>query len=274
MTARTRVNVRDLFNLSGRGFLVVGAARGLGYDMGEALAEAGADGVVTSRDGAAAEQAAATIAAATGRKITGLPLDATDESDVRRAVAAAIHALGHVDVLVNCVGGGGGGSTAAAANIEERPLEAWEQIHRTNVTAPFLVCKHLLPHMRSQRAGSIVNIASIAGIVGRDRSVYVEGMTPQPVDYAAVKGAIIGFSRDLAASVGSDGIRVNCISPGGFERGQPRGFIEAYSRKCVLGRMGRDGVDIKGAVVYLAGDASAYVTGHNLVVDGGFTIWQ
>lgn len=274
MSKPNRANVRDLFSLEGRRFLVVGGARDLGFDMAEALAEAGADGVVTSREAAAAEKAAATIAQATGRAITGLTLDASDESNVEETIAAAIETLGHVDILVNCVGGGGGGSKAATADIEKRPLDAWETIHRINVTAPFLVCKHLVPHLRARKRGSVVNIASIAGIVGRDRSVYVEGMTPQPVDYAAVKAAIIGFSRDLAASLGRDGIRVNCISPGGFERGQPRGFIEAYSRKCVLGRMGHDGVDIKGAVVFLASDASAYVTGHNLVVDGGFTIWQ
>jgi NAD(P)-dependent dehydrogenase (short-subunit alcohol dehydrogenase family) len=269
-----QTHVSDLFSLQDRRFLVVGGARDLGFDMAAALAEAGADGIVTSRDATAAGKAAASISQATGRAITGLAVDASDESNVRQTIAAAIKTLGHIDILVNCVGGGGGGSKAAPANIDERPLDAWEHLHRINVTAPFLVCKHLVPHLRARKTGSIVNIASIAGIVGRDRSVYVEGMTPQSVDYAAVKGAIIGFSRDLAASLGGDGIRVNCISPGGFERGQPRGFIEAYARKCVLGRMGRDGVDIKGAVVFLASDASAYVTGHNLVVDGGFTIWQ
>ncbi|MEO6906909.1 MAG: SDR family oxidoreductase [Abditibacteriaceae bacterium] len=97
---------------------------------------------------------------------------------------------------------------------------------------------------------------------------------PQPIDYAAAKAAIIGMTKDLAAYLGPNGIRVNAISPGGFERGQPEKFIEAYSDKTPLKRMGRDGIDLKGAAVFLASEASAYVTGHNLVVDGGFSMWQ
>ena len=271
MTDRASRHVRDLFSLEGRRFLVVGGARNLGFDMAEALAEAGADGVVTSREAAAAEAAAARLAAATGRAITGLGIDATDEGQVASGVAAAIDRLGHLDVVVACVGGGG---TKAPPALEERPVAAWDAIQRANVTAPFLVCKHVAPHLRSRRSGSIITVASIAGIVGRDRSVYVDGMAPQTLDYAAAKAAVLGFTRDLAAYLGPHGIRVNAISPGGFERGQPPGFVAAYARKCPLGRMGRDGVDLKGAAVFLASDASAYVTGHNLVVDGGFTTWQ
>jgi NAD(P)-dependent dehydrogenase (short-subunit alcohol dehydrogenase family) len=267
-------SVQELFDLQGRVFLVVGGARDLGWDMAVALAEAGADGLLTSRTADTAQAAAKRLAESTGRDVAGAGLDATDEAQIQACVADTMKRFGRIDVLINCVGGGGGGATTAAANLEDRPREAWELLHRTNVTAPFLVCKHVVPVMRKQGSGSIINIASIAGIVGRDRSVYVEGMTPQPLDYASAKGAILGFTRDLAAYVGSAGIRVNSISPGGFERGQPKGFIDAYSRKCMLGRMGRDGVDIKGAAVFLASEASAYVTGHNLVVDGGFTAWQ
>ncbi len=119
-----------------------------------------------------------------------------------------------------------------------------------------------------------MNIASIAGVVGRDRRVYPKTMAPQSVSYASAKSGVIGFSRDLAAYLGPYGIRVNTISPGGFQRNQPRSFTEAYSKKVPLGRMGQDGVDIKGAVLFLASEASSYVTGHNLIVDGGFTAWQ
>ena len=125
--------------------------------------------------------------------------------------------------------------------------------------------------------GSVARLngyARYGALVGRDRSVYLGGITPQPIDYAAVKAGVLGFTRDLAAYVGDDNIRVNAISPGGFLRKQPKEFIDAYSKKCVLGRMGHERKDLKGAVVYLASEASAYVTGHNLVVDGGFTVWQ
>lgn len=269
----THISTRQLFDLSGKKFLVVGGARTLGYDMALALAEFGADGVVTSRIQLAAGQAAARIGESTGRAMQGLALDAGNEASVQAAVAAAVDRLGRIDVLINNVGGGGGGAQASA-KPEERPLEVWESIQRINVTAPFLVCKHAIPVMLQQGSGSIINIASIAGIVGRDRRVYPDGMAPQPVDYAAAKAAIIGFTRDLAGYLGPKGIRVNAISPGGFQRGQPQAFIDAYSDRCMLGRMGRDGVDLNGAAVFLASEASAYITGHNLVVDGGFSCWK
>jgi gluconate 5-dehydrogenase len=266
--------VPQLFDLKGKKFLVVGGARHLGFDLALALAEAGADGVVTSREAGNAVAAAAQIAGATGRQIHGLALDAGDEASVRSGVASVLARLGRIDILVNNVGGGGGGAKTASAKFEERPLEAWETMQRTNVTAPFLVSREVAPGMMARGEGSIINIASIAGLVGRDRRVYPPGMTPQPVDYAAAKAAVIGFTVDLAGYLGPKGVRVNVISPGGFERGQPRAFVEAYSDRCMLGRMGRDGVDLKGAVVFLASAASAYVTGHNLVVDGGFSSWK
>lgn len=109
---------------------------------------------------------------------------------------------------------------------------------------------------------------------GRDRRVYPEGMAPQPIDCAAAKAAIIEMTKDGAAFLEPDGIRVNVISPDGFERGQPEKFIEAYSDKTPMKRMGRDGIDLKGAAVFLASEASTYVTGHNLVVGGEFSMWQ
>lgn len=267
-------SARQLFDLSGKKFLVVGGARNLGCDMAMALAEFGADGVVTSRTQAAAAAAAEKISRATGRTVHGLALDASEESSVQAGVAAALQRLEWIDILINNAGGGGGGAKMDSAAIEKRPLEAWETVQRLNVTAPFLVCKHVVAGMIGRHSGSIINIASVAGLVGRDRRVYPEGMMPQPVDYAAAKAAVIGFTTDLAGYLGPRGIRVNAISPGGFERGQPPAFVAAYAERCMLGRMGRDGIDLKGAAVFLASDASAYVTGHNLVVDGGFSRWK
>lgn len=267
-------HIWDLFKLEGRKFLVVGGARDLGYDLAEALAEAGAEGVITSRDAASAQASAEQISKGAGRKVVGVGLDATHEESVKQGIEQVIKLLGHVDIMVNNVGGGGAGAFKSASNLEDRTLEAWEYLQKINLVAPFLACKHILPHMRARKTGNIINIASIAGLIGRDRSVYQGGMAAQPIDYAAVKAGVIGFTRDLAAYAGGDNIRVNAISPGGFQRKQPKDFIEAYSKKCILGRMGQERVDLKGAVVYLASDASAYVTGHNLVVDGGFSVWQ
>ena len=127
--------------------------------------------------------------------------------------------------------------------------------------------------MVQQRQGKIINIASIAALVGRDRRMYqCDGMTEQPVDYAAAKAGILGMTRDLAAVLAPYRINVNAISPGGFERGQPAEFVEAYCDRTPLGRMGRDGMDLKGEALFLASQASDYVTGQNLVVDGGFSV--
>lgn len=266
-------HVLSLFDLTGKVFLVIGGARHLGRDMATALAEAGADGMITSRTAESAKQTAEELSTSLGKRIIGQPLDANDESQIEEAVAACMKAFGRIDILVNNVGGGAG-RKGISSRIEERQMEDWLSIQNANVTAPYFVCKHVIPVMRKQKSGVIINIASIAGIVGRDRRVYVDGMLAQSVDYAAVKAAIIGLTRDLAAYLGEDGIRVNSISPGGFQRGQPQGFVDRYSDKTILRRMGTDGVDLKGAVVFLASNASAYVTGHNLVVDGGFTVWQ
>ncbi|HRE84377.1 MAG TPA: SDR family oxidoreductase [Opitutaceae bacterium] len=261
------------FDLTGRVFLIVGGAQFLGRDMATALSEAGAEGIITSRDLSRAEKTAKEISERSGRTVRGWMLDACDESAIQSVLKRVEQEFGRLDILVNNVGGGAGSMTQSTA-LETRSLEAWELLQRTNVTAPFLVCKHAAPLMKRQRTGSIINIASIAGLVGRDRRVYPKEMAAQSIDYAAAKGAVIAMTRDLAALFGPFGVRVNVISPGGFERGQPPAFIQAYSAKVPLGRMGRDGHDLCGPVLFLASDASAYVTGHNLVVDGGFTAWQ
>ena len=264
--------VQQLFDLTGKIFLVAGGAHHLGKDMAYALAEADADGIITSRNKASAVKTAAKISKDTGRKIRGLQLDATIEHEVEKVFNEIVKNFRKIDIVVNSVGGGA--LQKWSANFEEYPLAEWERMHKTNLHSAFLISKYAASFMKKQKSGAIINVSSIAGIVGRDRRVYPEGMPPQAVSYASAKSGVIGLSRDLAASLGKYGIRVNCISPGGFQRDQPREFIKRYSKKVPLGRMGKDGVDLKGAVLLLASEASAYVTGHNLVLDGGFTIWQ
>ncbi len=130
--------------------------------------------------------------------------------------------------------------------------------------------------MIEQGSGKIVNIASIAGLVGRDRKMYSRNnKSEQPIDYAASKAGVIGMTRDLAGLLSPHGIYVNAISPGGFDKGElPESFVRDYESETPLGRMGRLGEDLMGAILFLASPASNYVTGHNLVVDGGFSIWK
>jgi NAD(P)-dependent dehydrogenase (short-subunit alcohol dehydrogenase family) len=274
MTTPVHDDIATLFGLRGTFALVTGGASKLGYDAASILAAAGASVAVTSRDTDKARDAAARIADTYGVGALGLPLDHTLIESVKSTVdAVAQWSGGRIDVLVN---NGGGGSGHGTARLFERDPADIDAMIRTNLVGPLYCCREVGRLMARQRGGRIVNIASVAAHVGRDRAVYERnGLAGQPVDYAAAKAGILGLTRDLAAYLAPQGIRVNAISPGGFERaGMPEGFVADYGRLTALGRMGRDGADLKGAILFLASDASGYVTGQELIVDGGFTVWR
>ena len=264
--------VAQLFDLHGRVALVTGGARHLGYDAACILAAAGCQVTITSRDGDSARASAERLAAAYGVETLGLALDQTRFANVAAAVDEAVAWKGRIDILVNNAGGGVG---VSPAKLLERDPADIQLLIDTNLTGVLYCCRQVGASMAAQRSGKIINIASIAGMCGRDRRVYDRtGLKGQPVDYAAAKAGVIGMTMDLAGYFSPMGICVNAISPGGFERGQPEAFIREYSDRTPLGRMGRDGIDLKGAILFLASPASDYVTGQNLAVDGGFVLWK
>ncbi len=264
--------VMESFRLDGKTALITGGARTLGYDMSETLAEAGSHLVITSRDLPRAEAAADKLRRAYGVDVLPLALDVRDYDQVAAAAEQARQWKGRIDVLINNAGGGSG---VGPCNLFDRLPEDSVNLIAVNLIGPLFCCKAVGKVMADQGGGKIINIASMAGLVGRDRRMYDRnGLNQQPIDYAAAKAGVIGMTRDLAAALAPYGIYVNSISPGGFERGQPAGFVRDYSDRTPLGRMGRDGVDIKAAALFLASPASDYITGHNLVVDGGFSTWQ
>jgi NAD(P)-dependent dehydrogenase (short-subunit alcohol dehydrogenase family) len=256
-----------LFDLTGRVALVTGGCQNFGWEIATGLAEAGADLIVTSHQADKAQTAAAKLAAAHGVRAVGLMLDLFDESSVKKAFSDTGAAFGRLDILVN----NAGGHSTATGKLETEPLESFERYIKANITGTFLCIREAAPLMMKQKSGSIVNIASVTSLLGRDRSVYAGTEMKNPVAYTASKAGVLGLTYDSAAYLGAWGIRVNAIAPGGFERGQPDSFIKAYNARTMLGRMGRDGHDLKGAVLFLASDAAAYVTGHTLYVDGGFS---
>jgi len=265
--------IQQLFDLTGKVALVTGGARNLGRDMACALAEAGADVAITGRSLEAAQKTAAEIVVETGRKVVGFTCDVRYEDQVASLVDAVLAAFGKIDILVN--NAGNVVSTPDNKPLEQRPIEEWDFTIGVNLTGVFLCSKHVAAKaMKSAGSGVIINIGSVAGMVGKDYRVYdgtpMGGVT---IDYAAAKGGVINMTREMACWLAQYNIRVNCISPGGFWRKQPEKFVEAYNYLVPMGRMGQDGVEMKGAVVYLASEASSYVTGHNLVVDGGMTAW-
>jgi gluconate 5-dehydrogenase len=267
------MSVWDLFKLDGKVAFVTGGARNLGFDMALALAEAGADVAITSRSLDNATASANKIADATGRTVLPLQLEVADERQVIAAVNAALSRFGRIDILVN--NAGNVTSTPESAPFERRSLADWQNTIDANLTGVFLCSKHVVAKsMKPRKSGVIVNIGSTTGVIGKDRRVYKgTPMGGATLDYHAAKGGVISMTRDMAVYLAPDNIRVNCISPGGFWRKQPEAFVKAYSETIPMGRMGQDGKELKGAVVFLASEASSYCTGHNLVIDGGLSVW-
>jgi NAD(P)-dependent dehydrogenase (short-subunit alcohol dehydrogenase family) len=268
-------DIEQLFSLKGKVALITAGASTLGADAASILAAAGADLFLTSRDIRKAEQAVAQVSEQYGVQAWPLVLDHADVSSILR-MEAELKQRGIVpDILVNNAGGGSGKSLS---NLFERSFDDIAASVQVNLTGVMYCTKVIAAMMAGRGTGTIINIASIAGLIGRDRRIYADtGMLGQPVDYAAAKAGVIGLTRDLAAFLAPYGIRVNAISPGGFTselRAHPQNFVERYADKTPLGRMGADREDLKGAILFLSSPASGYITGQNIVVDGGFTIFK
>lgn len=258
------MSVLDRFRLEGRTAVVTGGGRGLGEYMARAFADAGANVVVCSRKAEACAAVAEQINAVGGRAMA-IGCDVAEEAEVERVVDAAWSEFGGIDVLVNNSGSSWG------APPEEMPLEKLDRVMAVNVRGTFLMCRSVARRLISSgRQGSIINIASITALQGGRPGIL------QASGYAASKGAVVALSRDLAGSWAGYGIRVNCIAPGWFPTKMSRGVLDRAGERILdtipLGRFGKP-EDIQGAALFLASDASAFITGQTIVVDGGQTVW-
>ena len=249
-----------LFDLSGKTAIVTGGGKGIGRQMAQGLAEAGANVVLCARQADRCEQAAAELAEQFGVKALGLGCDVRDTEQVQAVVARTVTDFGAVDVLVNNAG------VVWGATPEDMPLEGWQKVVDVNLTGVFLFSQAVGRVMIGGDGGAIVNIASVAGLHGAPPEIV------NTVVYHATKGGVIAFTRDLAWKWAPHGIRVNAIAPGWFPSDMANFVLEhageELMRRVPLRRFGGS-EDLKGPVVFLASDASAYVTGHTLVVDGG-----
>jgi NAD(P)-dependent dehydrogenase (short-subunit alcohol dehydrogenase family) len=256
------MNVKDLFDLTGKVALVTGGSRGLGLEMATALGEAGADVVITARREQWLSPAAEGLRAQ-GVTTLAVTCDVSMPDEVNAAVRATIDRFGRLDVLVNNAG------ISWGEPMETMPLEKWRQVFDTNAVGCFLMSQAAGNEMlRLGHGGSIVNIASVAGIAGLETDVL------DAVGYSASKGAIIALTRDLAVKWAKRGIRVNAIAPGFFDTRLSHALLEKTQAKVEkttpMGRIGQPG-ELAGAVVFLASAAASYVTGQVLAVDGGLT---
>jgi gluconate 5-dehydrogenase len=256
------VNVRKLFDLTGRVAIVSGGSMGLGLQMAEGLAEMGANLVLCARK---RERCAAAAEALRGHgvEVLALACDVKDKASIQQAVGETLARFGRVDILVNNAG------VSWGAAVEEMTLEQWDKVLSTNLTGTFLFCQAVGKAMAAQGSGKIINMASVAGLGGSPPEL-------QAIGYHASKGGVIAFTKDLACKWAAHNIQVNAIAPGWFPTHMSERVIEhrkdSLLEKIPLGRFGGDH-DLKGAAVFLASDAAAYVTGHVLVVDGGQTAW-
>jgi NAD(P)-dependent dehydrogenase (short-subunit alcohol dehydrogenase family) len=264
--------------LSGKLAIVTGALGLLGRQHCQALAAAGASVVATDLSQDACSALAQRLRDEHGTAALGLGADVTVAASLQRLRDAVLERFGRIDVLVNnaAIDDKFSADAAAESRFEQYPEERFRRVLEVNVLGVFLCCQCLGQVMAERGSGSIVNVASTYGLVAPNQSLYRRPDGSQEffksAAYPASKGAVLQLTRFLAAYWGASGVRVNALSPGGVENGQAPDFVARYAERTPLGRMARPG-DYGGALVFLAGDASAYVTGANLVVDGGFTIW-
>ena len=258
MTHRT---IQQLFDLKGKTALVTGGSRGLGLQLAHALGEAGAKVLLSSRKASDLEEAVAELKAA-GIDAQWIAADCANEADIRSLADEAIRRLGgHVDILVNNAG------AAWGSPAEDHPVDAWDKVMNLNVRGYFILSQHIAKHsMIARKQGSIINVASIAGLGGNP-----SGMNT--IAYNTSKGAVINFTRALAAEWGKYNIRVNAICPGFFPSKMTVGTLKALGEEKLkagapLGRLGDD-EDLKGLCVLYASDAGKHITGQWLAVDGG-----
>ena len=265
----------DLFDLTNKTAIVTGACGLIGRKHCEALAQAGANVVVADLN---ADGCAAVAAALPGGPHLPVSVNVTSPESLAAARDQILARFGHIDVLINNAAINDMFENPAMAadlsKFENFPLDTFRQVLEVNVTGMFLASQVLGTPMARQGHGSIINVASTYGIVGPDQSIYRNEAGEQTFykspSYPTTKGAVVNFTRYLAAYWGNKGVRVNTLSPGGVENSQDAFFVKQYSAKTPLGRMAA-ATDYQGAVVFLASEASAYMTGANLVVDGGWT---
>ena len=275
------MTIQEKFDLTGRVAVVTGGVGLLGAEFCRTLAEAGAAVIVVDLN-ASASQAAADSLTKSGFKALAVPTDITQPEAVNALVEKALSVFGRLDILVNSAAldpkfdpdAVSKGITPGA--FEDYPLDLWNSALSVNLTGMFLMTQACVkPMIALGKKGSIINICSTYGLNGPDQRIYVkEGarVAFKPVYYTVTKAGVMGFTKYLAAYYAETEIRVNALTPGGVFNNHEEYFVKNYSAKTILGRMARKD-EMNGALLFLASDASSYMTGNNVVVDGGWTAW-
>jgi 2-deoxy-D-gluconate 3-dehydrogenase len=275
------MKIQEKFDLTGRVAVVTGGVGLLGAEFCRTLAEVGAAVAVVDLNGPAS-QAVADSLTSSGYKALALPTDITQPDSVNTAVEKILSAFGRLDILVNSAAldpkfdpeAVSKGITPGA--FEDYPLDLWNSALNVNLTGMFLMTQACVkPMIEQEKKGSIINICSTYGLNGPDQRIYIkEGkrVAFKPIYYTVTKAGVMGFTKYLAAYYAGTEIRVNALTPGGVFNNHEDYFVKNYSAKTILGRMAKKD-EMNGALLFLASDASSYMTGNNVVVDGGWTAW-
>lgn len=264
-------NVRKLFDLSGRVVIITGGAGLLGTEYAHGLSQAGANVVVSDLDYERCNELVNELEKKYNVNPLAVRLDITNKKSVENMVSKVMKKFSKIDVLVNNAVIQGN-PKLRTTSFEEFPLSVWNKSLEVNLTGMFLCCQQVGKVMVRQKRGVIINISSTYGIVAPDQRIYGKSGQNAAAFYATTKSAVLNLTRYLASYWNRKGIRVNTLSPGGVEKGQDKHFVKNYSYKTMLGRMARKD-EYVGALIFLASDASSYMTGSNLIIDGGWTAW-
>lgn len=265
------MDVKKLFDVSDKVVILTGASGLLGTEFAKGLSEAGASVVLVDKNYSRCKELAAVLRKEYGVKTLPLKVDVTNKESVRKMVRKTLRRFSKIDALVN---------NAAfqeskkdrLTSLEKFPLKSWNRAISVNMTGVLFCCQEVGKIMKKQNCGTIVNIGSIYGLVAADQRIYGKSGVNSSVVYASTKASLVNFTRYLASYWHNTGIRVNTLSLGGVQNNQDQDFIKNYSHKTMLGRMARK-EEYTGALLFLISDASSYMTGSNLIVDGGWTAW-
>jgi len=265
-------NITELMNLEGRVALITGGAGHIGMAMAEALAELGCNLCLLDRPGDVLVNSVKKLKTDWNVKVESIAIDLENENERLSVVDKISASFGRLDILVNNAGFVGDSQLQGwVVPFSDQSVDTWRRCMEVNLTAVFHLSQLLHPMLKTNGNGSIVNISSIYGVVGPDLSLYDGTKMGNPAAYAASKGGMVQLTRWMSTVIAPE-VRVNCITPGGVFRNQAEAFVARYEKRTPLARMGKE-EDMKGAIVYLASDLSSYVTGQNLMVDGGWTAW-